>query len=92
MIHMYDGSALYSMGIMVVPVPWKRRGYGNSMCPLVGFCLLCHNFCTISVGAGWSRLGSCGYPCAGELPLGTLVRKCSQGSDPQRYLGDLLPF
>lgn len=35
-------------------------------------------------GAG---LGSCGERCAGELPLRALVRKWSQGPDPQRCLG-----
>ena len=54
------------------------------------------SFAMTSVPSWWEKagagLGGCGQRCAGELPLRTLVRKWSQGPDPQRYLGTYCLF
>lgn len=54
MTHMHEGSTLYGQGTALVSLPQKRRGDGNSIFPLVGFYLLCHDFCTILAGGSWS--------------------------------------
>lgn len=83
-IPLCEGSTFSGQCTTLVSVPYERGGDGNGISSLVAFAVASVPSWQEEAGAD---LGGCGPRCAEQLPLRALIRKQSQGSDPQRRLG-----